>query len=109
MVKAQNGCKDCHIRYANNNSMAVFSCQEAQYRTTRPLTSSSSLGHPEWAKKYKQKKNNFLGIKRLKDTWTWVEQCGYYCFGGQQDLPTPIVGWSPLYGSKRYLIAVNDS
>lgn len=93
----------------NNDITAMFSCQEAQDCTTRPLTSSSSLGHPEWAKEYIQKKNNLSGIKRLKDTWTWVEQCGYYSFGDQQDLPTPIVGWSPLYGSKRCLTAVNDS
>lgn len=67
---------------------------------------------PQWGilngKKYIQKKNKFSGIERLKDTQTWVEQCGY-SLGDRQDLPTPMVGLFPLYGSKRCLTAVKDS
>jgi len=59
-------------------------------------------------KKYIQKKSKFSGIERLKDTQTWVEQCGYNA-GARQDLPTQMVGLSPLYGSEGCLTAVNDS
>lgn len=58
-------------------------------------------------KKYIPKTNKFSGTERIKDTQTWVEQCGYSP-GVRQDLPT-MVGLSPLCGSKRCQTAVNDS
>lgn len=90
----------------NNNSMVVFSWQEAQYRTTRPpLTRPSSLGHPEWEKVH-TKEDQILRDREAKGhpDMERVDQCW-----DRQDLPTPMVGLSPLYGSKMCLTAVIDS
>lgn len=71
-------------------------------------THPSSLGHLEWAEVHTKEEQILRDKERLKDTETWVEECGY-SLGDRQDLPTPMVGLSPLYESKMCLTAVNDS